>query len=72
MKSRIHVNRHHIAANRKHGANLPPFTVKNYKCNRRGHRVVIHGDSEMVYSPDKPLSCGAVAWIETTAEVTVE
>jgi len=68
---RIHVNQHNIRANAK-GADLPIFTVKTYKENRKGNRVVIQGDSELVYSPDKPLSCGAKVWIETEAEVVIE
>jgi hypothetical protein len=45
--------------------------VKTYKSNIYANRVKIHGDSEIVYSPDKPLSCGAHVWIETQAEVEV-
>lgn len=71
MLKRIHVNQHNIRENAK-GADLPIFTVKTYKENRKGNRVVIQGDSELVYSPDKPLSCGAKVWIETEAEVVVE
>tara|TARA_X000001316_G_C921757_1_gene36320 strand:- start:896 stop:1111 length:216 start_codon:yes stop_codon:yes gene_type:complete len=71
MIKRIHVNQHNIRANAK-GADLPIFTVKTYKENRKGNRVVIQGDSELVYSPDKPLSCGAKVWIETEAEVVIE
>ena len=63
MKTRIHVNQHNIRANAK-GADLPVLTVKTYKENRKCNRVV-------VYSPDKPLSCGAKVWIETEAEVEV-
>jgi hypothetical protein len=33
--------------------------------------VAIHGSSKVVYSPDKPLSCGARVWIETQADVEV-
>jgi hypothetical protein len=46
------------------------FTVKTYKENLKGERVVIKGDSELVYSPDKPLSCGAKVWIETEQMLT--
>jgi hypothetical protein len=31
--------------------------------------VHILGECKVVYSPDKPLSCGAKVWIETDAEV---
>jgi len=28
--------------------------------------------SKLVYSPDKPLSCGAKVWIETDSEITIK
>ena len=39
--------------------------------NDYGHKVEILGPSKVVYSPDKPLSCGARVWIETEAEVKI-
>lgn len=72
MKTRIHINQHVIKANRKNGTNEPPITAKTYKDNRYGHSVTIHGPSVVVYSPDKPLSCGAHVYIETESEVTVK
>ena len=71
MKTRIHVNQHNIKANAK-GADLPVLTVKTYKDNTLCNEVAIHGPSRVVYSPDKPLSCGAKVWIETEHGVTVE
>jgi len=71
MKTIIHVNQHNIKKNRKDNLNIPVLTVKTYKSNIYANRVKIHGDSEIVYSPDKPLSCGAHVWIETQAEVEV-
>lgn len=68
MKTIIHVNQHNIKANAK-GAALPVLTVKTYKDNRYANSVTINGPSRLVYSPDKPLSCGAKVWIETQAEV---
>lgn len=68
MKTRIHVNQHNIRANAK-GANLPVLTVKTYKENIKCNSVVIDGPSTVVYSPDKPLPCGAKVWIETEASV---
>ena len=63
---------HKIRANKKHGTNEPVITVKTYKTNTYGHEVEILGDSKVVYSPDKPLSCGARVWIETDAEVKID
>lgn len=71
MKTIVHVNQHVIKANRKSGASDPVLTVKTYKDNRYAHEVLIKGDSKVVYSPDKPLSCGAHVWIETQAEVEI-
>ena len=71
MKTRIHVNQHKIRSNIKHGTNDPVITVKTSKSNTYGHEVLINGSSKVIYSPDKPLSCGAKAWIETESEVVV-
>ena len=71
MKTRIHVNQHKIKANKKHGTNDPVITVKTSKSNTYGHEVLINGSSKVIYSPDKPLSCGAKVWIETESEVEV-
>ena len=72
MLTRIHVNQHNIRANNK-GADLPVITVKDYRRNRKVNQAVImDGDREVarvVYRPDKPLSCGAKLWIETSLEV---
>ena len=70
MIKRIHVNQHHIRSNAK-GADLPVLTIKTSKGNVKCNRVEIHGPSTVVYSPDRPLSCGAKVWIETNAEITV-
>lgn len=71
MKKRIHVNQHHIKANGKDGGNRPVITVKTYKSNDYAHQVEILGPSKVIYSPDKPLSCGAKVWIETEASVNL-
>lgn len=69
MKTRIHVNQHVIKANRQNGTNDPVLTVKTYRGNVYAHEVQIDGPSKVVYSPDKPLDCGARVWIETDARV---
>lgn len=77
MKTRIHVNQHNIRANKRGGSNLPVITVKDYRQNRKSNNAEIlnhDGDviATVVYSPDKPLSCGAKVWIETKLEVKTE
>jgi hypothetical protein len=69
MKTRIHVNQHVIRSNSKKSEDKPCLTVKTYKNNTYAHTVEIKGPSKVIYSPDKPLSCGAKVWIETEAEV---
>lgn len=72
MKTIIHVNQHIIRRNSKTGEREPTLTVKTYKSNRRAREVEIHGPSRIVYSPEKPLSCGAKVWIETESDVTCQ
>ena len=71
MKTKIHVNQHVVRSNKKHGKKEPVLTVKTYKSNIYAHEVEIKGESKVIYSPDKPLSCGARVWIETESEVVV-
>ena len=72
MKKKIHINMHVIRSNKKNGTNDPVITVKTYKSNTYGHEVDILGNSKVVYSPDKPLSCGARVWIETDGDVLID
>lgn len=71
MKTIIHVNQHIIKANAITGRRDPTLTVKTYKENRYAHEVEILGPSKVVYSPDKPLPCGAKVWIECNCEVVI-
>ena len=75
MKTRIHINQHNIKANTK-GKVLPVITVKDYKRNRNTNAAEILDSNgrliaRVIYSPDKPLSCGAKVWIETEHGVNV-
>lgn len=69
MKTVIHVNQHKIKSNAKNNTKEPVLTVKTYKSNTYAHEVGILGPCKVVYSPDKPLPCGARVWIETESEV---
>ena len=72
MKTIVHVNQHIIRKNLKNKENNPVLTVKTHKSNTYAHTVEIQGPSRVVYSPNKPLSCGARVWIETHAEVVTD
>jgi hypothetical protein len=74
-KTILHVNQHNIKANAK-GADLPVLTVKDWRNNRKCNEAKIkdrNGDlvARLVYSPKKPLPCGAKVWIETYLDVEV-
>lgn len=76
MKTIIHVNQHVVKANKKNGVQNPVLTVKTYKENIYAQEVEILDESgsviaKIVYSPDKPLSCGARVWVETLHEVRI-
>ena len=72
MKTIIHVNQHTIKRNAKLQTDEPVLTVKTYKSNTYASEVTIDGPSKVIYSPNKPLACGARVWIETHAEVTIK
>ena len=76
MKTVIHVNQHTIRSNQKNATLEPVLTVKDYQKNRYCHEASILDDegkelAKVVYSPEKPLNCGARCWIETQHTVEV-
>ena len=75
MKTRIHINQHHIRSNKTKGTDLPVITVKQGKKNTYCNEVEILGQSRVLYcgsGNQKPiLSCGARVVIETEAEVII-
>jgi len=72
MKKKIHINQHVIRSNKKLNKEDPVITVKTSKTNDYAKEVEILGKSKIIYSPDKPLSCGAKVWIETEASVVLD
>ena len=75
MKKIIHVNQHVIRRNTKQGTDEPVLTVKTYKENNYAHEAIINTKdgvelAKVIYSPHKPLSCGARVWIETETDNT--
>ena len=77
MKKIIHINQHVIRSNSKNNTNDPVITCKTYKANSYAHNVRIKDKdnntvAKIVYSPDKPLSCGAKVWIETELEIALD
>jgi hypothetical protein len=76
MQTVIHINQHTIKKNRISGEKNPVISCKTYKENTYGHQAIIYDDNgkevaRVIYSPDKPLSCGAVCWVSTNCKVEV-
>lgn len=76
MKSKIHVNQHHIRSNKTQGTDLPVITIKRGRSNTYCNEVEILGPSRVVYGGSgceaKPLlSCGARVIIETESEIKI-
>lgn len=78
MKRILHVNQHRIRGNihKSPEDRQPPVTIRTYKGVTYGNEVeILDKDGQvaakLVYSPDKPLNCGARLWIETQNEVRV-
>ena len=70
-KTIVHVNQHMIKHNQKHGTEFPVLTVKHRGKTYYAHEVIYHHHSTTYYRPHKPLSCGAVCWVETDGDVTL-
>jgi len=72
--ARIHVNQHVIRSNRQRDEHEPPLRVKERGNNYAADEVEIYCPrctdlvATVIYRPDKPLSCGARCWIETTTD----
>lgn len=74
MKQVIHVNQHNIRYNAKGDDLKPVLTIKTYKDNQLGNEAILRDKEgnilgKFVYSPDKPLSCGAKVWFELDTDV---
>lgn len=69
----IHVHQQRIRRNigKAPEEREPPIIVIDGKARRYGSSIRINGPCEIVYSPDKPLACGARLWVSTESEVIV-
>lgn len=68
---RLHVDQHKIKINKKTGSRENVITIQWRGKSYKVAEARIAGDSRVVYSPDKALSCGAHVWVETRAAVLV-
>lgn len=68
---RVHMNGQVIRQNKRDKTNKPAITIKSCDGNVYARRAKICGNAVVVQNFEKPLSSGAVAWIETRAEIEV-
>ena len=76
MKSKIHVNQHHIRSNKTNGTDLPVITIKRGRTNTYCNEVEILGPSKIIYGGSgcdakALLGCGARVVIETDSEIKI-
>lgn len=66
---RVHVDQHAIRhnINAKPEDHIPTITIQTSAGSIKCWDVSILGQSKVVSSAGKPLSCGARVWVETTA-----
>lgn len=64
MVARVHVNQFVIRRNKTHGESEPPLRIIKKGRSTPAYEVELIGPAKVVYSPDKPLKCGARVWIE--------
>ena len=74
MKKIIHVNQHKIRSNTKNKTDDPVLTIKTYKDNTYAHEAILRSKDgtvlgKVIYSPHKPLSCGARVWVELDTNI---
>jgi hypothetical protein len=63
---RIHVDQFKI---RNHEPD--PITIQTSDGSLKAAEIEILGESQVVFRPEHPLSCGARLWIETKSEVRI-
>lgn len=72
----IHVMAQLLRHNEQIGTRNPPLVVLRFVGSKWEQtlcsEVEIKGPSKIIYKPHKPLVTGAVAWIETEADVITD
>lgn len=76
MNQIVHVAQDAIRRNAKNGTNDPAIIVRRGRKATRHHQVEVIGPdgsvvARFVYSPHKPLSCGARLWMEVADDCSV-
>jgi hypothetical protein len=67
----LHFNAHEHRASKKSGQARPCLVFRRTRSGKAVlcREVKFSGIARLIYSPHKPLKCGAVAWMEVTGEL---
>lgn len=65
---RVHIDQQRNAANKADGGDRPVYTIQYGGVSHKAHDVLIDGPSEFKGNSN-PLSCGAIHYLETTAQI---
>ena len=68
MKARIYINRHRVAANRRHGRDDPCIAVRTYRGVTYARRLELKGAWVLKQEFSKPICPGATIWLEGDTE----
>jgi len=62
----VSVNGHKIRQNKRDGRRRRIFRIQRGSKITYANHVNIPAGAALIYSPERPLSCGARAWVEWT------
>lgn len=70
LKTRIYINRHRIAYNKKHpdADPKPPICIRTSKGVEYANAVQLGFDWELKYDPENAICSGATVWLEGTRD----
>lgn len=63
MKATVYINRHIVAANKKHNANNPAISINTYKGVEYCHKIAF-SNAVLIQDMETPRCSGANIWIE--------
>ena len=63
MKARIYINRHIVAANKKHSRNDPAISINTYKGVEYCQKIAL-SNAVLIQDMSNPICSGANIWIE--------
>lgn len=66
-----YIKRIHVDQQKIRNKEPDPITIQTSDGSLKAAEIDIRGESQVVFRPNDPLSCGARLWIETKAEIVI-